>query len=374
MLTTYKNGGEWTNSFKDEVSRLVANPSVCRVYYHWFTSVEDKIAMDRDIGFALYDVKKIEVLTREELFNSDNAAMGRVWTAKVEPPVYLVVVHRPAHVENHFVFLDQDLAKGVAKALAHAVDLCGGMDVVWQQAYDFAKKAFAEHRYPDADKAYQAALAQAENFDPGDPRLSATLYGLGIDYYVERRYEEAEPLLLRVVELREVTAKPDSDLVKALLQLAELYRATHHLRKAESLYRKALVFSKDLPSADSVTTATIYLDLGLMYAEQDLLKDAETAYVQAIAKFQNAEGSARTGLGFSNLNLAQIYEAQNKFVEAEPLYQRAIAAFEEASGPNSANLANALDSYAGLLKKMDRKAEASKAKKQADQIRRKSGS
>jgi|HubBroStandDraft_6_1064221.scaffolds.fasta_scaffold35122_3 tetratricopeptide (TPR) repeat protein len=249
-----------------------------------------------------------------------------------------------------------------------------GQDVAWQRSYDSAKQAFAEHRYSDADKAYQAALAQAEDFEPGDPRLSATLFGLGIDYYVERRYEEAEPLLLRVVELREARPTPDSDLVKALLQLAELYRATRHLTKAESFYRKALTVSKDLPNADPATTATIYLDLGLLYTEQDLVQDAETAYVQAISNFKNAEGAAPTGLGFSNLNLAQIYEAQNKFSEAEPLYQQAIATLEQASGANSLNVATALDNYARLLKKMDRKAEALKAKKRAEEIRRKSGS
>lgn len=249
-----------------------------------------------------------------------------------------------------------------------------GQDVAWQRAYDSAKQAFAEHRYADADKAYQAALVQAEDFEPGDLRLSATLFGLGIDYYIERRYEEAEPLLLRVVELREARPTPDSDLVKALLQLAELYRATRHLAKAESLYRKALTVSKDLPSANSVTTATIYLDLGLLYTEQDMVQDAETAYVHAIANFTNAEGTARTGLGFSNLNLAQIYEAQKKFSEAEPLYQQAIATFEQASGANSLNVATALDNYSRLLTKMDRKAEASKAQKRADEIRRKPGS
>jgi hypothetical protein len=121
------NGGDWTNKFHDEVSRLVANPSVCRVYYHWFTSVEEKVTMDKDIGFALYDVQQISVLTREELFNSDNAAMGRTsWTAKVEPPVYVLLVKRPAHIENHFVFLDQDRTNQVRKALTHAVELCGG--------------------------------------------------------------------------------------------------------------------------------------------------------------------------------------------------------------------------------------------------------
>lgn len=122
-----RNGPDWTNKFKDEVSRLVANPSVCRVYYHWFASVEDKITMDKDVGFALSEVQKIKVLTRAQVFNADNAATGRVsWTVKVEPPVYVLVVERPAHVENHFVFLDQDLANQVATALNHAAELCGG--------------------------------------------------------------------------------------------------------------------------------------------------------------------------------------------------------------------------------------------------------
>jgi len=153
-----------------------------------------------------------------------------------------------------------------------------------------------------------------------------------------------------------------------------VYRATRHFTKAESLYRKALTISKDLSKADSATTATIYLDLGLLYTEQDLVQDAETGYVQAISNFQNAEGTAQIGLGFSNLNLAQIYEAKSKFSEAETLYQQAIAAFEQASGANSSNVATALDNYARLLKKMGRKDEASKAKERADEIRRKSGS
>jgi len=249
-----------------------------------------------------------------------------------------------------------------------------GQDVAWQQAYESAKQAFAEHRYKDADRAFQAALVQAENFEPGDPRLSATLFGLGIDYYVERRYEESEPLLLRVVELREVEATPTPDLVKALLQLAELYRATRHLGKAESLYRKALTVSKDLPNADAATTATIYLDLGLLYSDQEHMQNAEDAYLEAISSFQKADGTANIGLGFSNLNLGQIYEAQNKFAEAEPRYLQAITAFEQASGQNTSNVATALDNYARLLRKMNRKAEASKAKKRADKIRRKSGS
>jgi tetratricopeptide (TPR) repeat protein len=82
----------------------------------------------------------------------------------------------------------------------------------------------------------------------------------------------------------------------------------------------------------------------------------------------------RTGLGFSNLNLAQIYEAENKFADAEPRYQQAITAFGEAAGPNSPNVATTLENYARLLRKLNRKSEASKMKRQAEEIRRHSSS
>jgi hypothetical protein len=121
------NGDTWTNNFKDEASRVVANPSACHIYYHWSTSGDGKIDMDKDVGFALKDVQRISVLTREQRFNLENAATGHPsWTAKVEPPVYLLVVQRSAQVENHFLFLDEDLANQVARALKHSVELCGG--------------------------------------------------------------------------------------------------------------------------------------------------------------------------------------------------------------------------------------------------------
>jgi tetratricopeptide (TPR) repeat protein len=247
-------------------------------------------------------------------------------------------------------------------------------DATWESNYDAAKQAFTEHRSTDAEKSYLAALVQAENLEPKDPRLATTLMGLGIVYYVQRRYEEVEPLLERTVELREEEAAADpSDLAKAQLQLAELYRATRHFAKAEALYRRTLA-SAGPPNADPVTTATVHLDLGLLYSAQDRLEEAKTEYTSAVSGFQNSVGTARTGLGFSNLNLAQIYESETRFTDAESRYQQALAAFAEASGPNSPNVATTLDNYARLLRKMNRKNEAAKMKKRAEEIRRHSPS
>jgi hypothetical protein len=122
-----RNGDDWTNKFKDEASDVVADASTCRVRYHWFTSVDSKVNMDKMVGFALKDVQKISVLSRQKIFDADNPSMGHSsWTAKVEPSTFVLLVQRPGDVENHFVFLNEDVANSVAKALTHAVEMCGG--------------------------------------------------------------------------------------------------------------------------------------------------------------------------------------------------------------------------------------------------------
>jgi hypothetical protein len=120
------NGHDWTNQFSDEASRMVANPSACRVNYHWKTTTDGRVVMDANVGFLLKDVQQIRGLTRLQYFNEQNLATGHPsWSAKVVPPVFVLVVQRPAHVENHFVFLDEELRNRTAKALTEAVELCG---------------------------------------------------------------------------------------------------------------------------------------------------------------------------------------------------------------------------------------------------------
>jgi hypothetical protein len=120
------NGHDWTNHFSNEASRVVANLSLCRFYYHWKAVVDGHVSMDADIGIRLRDVQKIDVLSREKYFNEDNLASGHPsWTAKVEPSVFVVRVQRPAHVENQFMLPDEESARQLAKALTRAVELCG---------------------------------------------------------------------------------------------------------------------------------------------------------------------------------------------------------------------------------------------------------
>ncbi len=119
------NGHSWTNHYTNQASGVFPNASACRINYHWKTVQDGKVLMDAKVGFLLKDVQKVDVLTRQQYFNEQNLEGGHPsWSAKVEPVVFLVRVQRPAHVENHFVLLDETLANRVAKAITQAAALC----------------------------------------------------------------------------------------------------------------------------------------------------------------------------------------------------------------------------------------------------------
>jgi hypothetical protein len=121
------NGDDWKNRFSDQATSVVANPSACRINYRWRTTRDGQVLMDAGVGVLLRDVQRVDVLTRLRYFNEQNVAIGHPsWTAEVDPVVFVVRVQRPAHVENHFIFLNEETANKVAKALTQAVKLCSG--------------------------------------------------------------------------------------------------------------------------------------------------------------------------------------------------------------------------------------------------------
>jgi tetratricopeptide (TPR) repeat protein len=71
-------------------------------------------------------------------------------------------------------------------------------------------------------------------------------------------------------------------------------------------------------------------------------------------------------------DLAELYRKQGKYSEAEPLYKRSIGIYENKRGPNSGTVATCLESYAGLLRETNRKAEADELDVRAKAIRVKS--
>jgi len=241
----------------------------------------------------------------------------------------------------------------------------------WQANHDAGKKAFEAHRYGEAEKFYSAGLAQAEKFGEKDLRLAVSLFDMGIVYYAQQRYEKAEKMLKRAVTIREDVPGPDEpELNRVLLQLGEVYRAERRFDEAQSLYDHVLEMSEVQTTEGKLVTGTVYFDMALLSAEQQNFARAETLYFIALPLFQKADGANSLAAGETFLNLGQLYQAKGAYADSEKNYLEAIAVFEKAGELENGHLAAALESYANLLREMNRKEDASRAEKRAREVRR----
>jgi len=121
-----KVGSDYTNSFREQNTRVQATAASCIVAYHTYLKQEDKVT-EANLGFRLKEVREVKVLTEEQVMRAGDANAGHPeLTHRVDPPVFELVVERTDNKTNGFVFFDESVANRVAQALVHAVELCGG--------------------------------------------------------------------------------------------------------------------------------------------------------------------------------------------------------------------------------------------------------
>lgn len=113
-----------------EVSEVSVDADRCHIGFHWrFDNGKNTGIVERDDGVFLKSVQEITLSQWDQLIEQGNAKAGHPEVSvKVDPAVFLVRVRSPHERSGEFIFnfYDEALADRVAKALQHAVDLCGG--------------------------------------------------------------------------------------------------------------------------------------------------------------------------------------------------------------------------------------------------------
>jgi hypothetical protein len=136
----YKRGGDagWHDTVTHEYSSIVADTGQCRISYHIFTKLsggywgmktsDGKNNKGEDTTFSLRSVQEIVVKPWEQYETEWLAKNGHPdkTIASSAPAITALVVRQPHGVENVFTFADATLADRIAKAMVHAVELCGG--------------------------------------------------------------------------------------------------------------------------------------------------------------------------------------------------------------------------------------------------------
>jgi len=119
-------GTDCTNKRSQGVSNVAADAGRCHVGYHLRYIREGETLADNDLGIPLKEVQDIVVMPLEQSLKAANAKNGHPeWSSRVDPPVFLLLPKGWSR-GGGFLFDDETLSHRVAKALQHAVELCGG--------------------------------------------------------------------------------------------------------------------------------------------------------------------------------------------------------------------------------------------------------
>jgi hypothetical protein len=109
-----------------QISGVTGDPGACFLKYH-SKHVSGGKPSEADSAINLRRVEKIQVMGLQEAGATEYARGGHPELVEsISPAAYDLVIADAANRTWHFPSADQDLANRVAKAMLHAVELCGG--------------------------------------------------------------------------------------------------------------------------------------------------------------------------------------------------------------------------------------------------------
>ncbi|HEV1286686.1 MAG TPA: tetratricopeptide repeat protein, partial [Bryobacteraceae bacterium] len=186
------------------------------------------------------------------------------------------------------------------------------------------------HRQSDAEAAWRRALSIRESaYGPSTAEVAETLDHLGKLYLGQKRYPEASYCYERALFIRtKVHGENSADTQATLNEVAQVYAAQGRQTDAEPLFRGML-------SAKELDTVASLNSLAALLAERNHNAEAESLYKLSIA----------------------LLDKQGFVTARKPVLNHA--------DPPPAQLAETLDQYAALLKKMRKKADAAKMEARA---------
>jgi tetratricopeptide (TPR) repeat protein len=119
--------------------------------------------------------------------------------------------------------------------------------------FNLAELYISLQKYDDAEPLLERLVKSYEEFTPGDIRLAGVLQSLGTARFLTGQHDKTEKLFQRALQITEKAYAPDSQKVAGSLSyLAEYYQAVGDFKKALPLYRRMFeITEKHNPTGDS---------------------------------------------------------------------------------------------------------------------------
>jgi tetratricopeptide (TPR) repeat protein len=189
--------------------------------------------------------------------------------------------------------------------------------------------------------------------------LATSLHNIGLLYYDQGRYSEAEPLYKQALELRKhLFGEEDLDVAQSLNNLAELYQDQGRYQEAELLYQQALELRKRLLGDNHPDFAMSLGNLAELYRSIGRYTQAEPLYLQALELTKRLLGDNHPNFALLLNNVALFYYSQGRYSEAEVLSRQAVEIDKRCLGEESPGFATDLHNLALIYRAQERYQEA----------------
>lgn len=248
-----------------------------------------------------------------------------------------------------------------------------GPQARWGSQIEAGTKAAAGQRWPDAERAFKAALDEAErSFGSQDLRLAQTLYYLALVHIRQGRRDAAEPLYRRALAIYEQHPGAHQQLYgQSLSDLGTLYMVQGRYEQAEPLLKRSLAVREAALGPEHRDVGQSLYNLMDLYYKRRRYAEAEPFARRALAIYERAKGPDDKQVGSILHVLGHILDAQGKVADSEPLLLRGLAIAEKVFGPDHLEVANQIEDYTAVLRKIGRQREAEELEARARTIREK---
>lgn len=173
---------------------------------------------------------------------------------------------------------------------------------------------------------YQRMIAiDIESLGPEHPSVARDLTGLATIYLLQRKYDEAKPLLMRALKIYTSTYNSDSLLVKRTQALLSLISEEQKPPTAETMpdndYLKGL---PQIPEAAQTLELSLKLNyLAFLNYRHGKIKDAATIYALALADTSASCGEESTLLAYCLTDYSRVLASCGRLDEAQRLESNA---------------------------------------------------
>ena len=279
-----------------------------------------------------------------------------------------------ARFTDHLVALKtagkKDEAADLEKRVA-MMDASSGTLQKVQEAMHTGDEAMHRHNAEDAEKAFNQAVAMAENLPPGDENMNLALGRLGNAYGMLQRYDDAEAAFHRQLTIIEKTFGPGYPrLTEPLRFLGSIAAGRGKYAEAESYFSRGLQINLNAFGENSTQTSESLRAMAGLYELQQQWAKAEPYLVRAVKGSEVAAGPDDNMTLVPLWGLCDLYDRWGKPEKSQPCWHRATGIMEKAEGQNSPALKDSLMSEANALRKLGRNDEAQKLEERVVDIQK----